>query len=76
MPHTITTATLPTDVQAQYEIPEPIPGGPVLSFPTVPGAKKINFAKLTITQAAMLVDAGVRVIRRREKPAAPEKQTK
>lgn len=66
IPGFTTTADLPADVQELYELTAALEGGPVFDLPAV-RQYDIDFSKLTVHQAEVLVQRKWKGIRRKVK---------
>ena len=71
-----TTATLPQAVQAEYELPADLIGGPVFALTNVPGVRSVDLSKITLAEAANLVAHRCPLIRRRAEKAKPAEAAK
>jgi len=65
---TITTGTLPADMQVRYEITETIPGGPVVSLIQY-GQSSVDFSNLTPAVADALIAGGFPYLRKKAEEA-------
>lgn len=72
MAQRITSSTLPDDVRALFEIVGDIPGGPRLALPHY-GIAVVDFSRLSIADAELLLAAHFPHIRRRA-PAVEKKK--
>ncbi len=73
MANTTNTSTLPREVQERYEIVGELEGGPRYDLPNF-GFIGLDFSKLTLEQAALLVRRRWKYIRTKT-PAASSKST-
>lgn len=67
-----TTGTLPDDVQALYELTEPLEGGPQFALPHY-GETEVDFRSISLAQAEHLVYRGFPYLRKRSVPLSAEK---